>query len=371
MRKKKDDLTLKERYYLASQWQLMWRKFFKHKLAIIGMVLLGILYAGALFCEFIAPYTQEQYDVKKVYIPPQRPRFYDKATGFHLRPFVYGLKMEEDPVTWEKIYKIDPETIVAIHFLVRGEESYKFWGLFPGNLHLFGVKEGSIHLFGTDKLGRDVFSRTLYAARISMSVGLLGVSVSFLLGITIGGLSGYYGGTVDLFIQRVIEFLISLPVIPLWMALAAAFPPQWSSIKVYFAITLILSLRGWTGLARVVRGRLLQVREEDFIMAAKTSGLKEGTIIRKHMIPSVASYLIVNLTLAVPHMILGETALSFLGLGIRPPAVSWGTMMQDAQNVRTVVESPWLMIPSLFVIFTVLAFNFVGDGLRDAADPYK
>jgi len=371
MKTRKDDMTLKERYYLASQWQLMWRKFFKHKLAIVGMIILGIFYAMATFCEFVAPYTQEQYDVKKVYIPPQRPRFYDKATGFHVRPFIYGLTMEEDPITWEKVYAIDPETIVPIYLLERGQETYKLWDVFSSDWHLFGVREGSIHLFGTDKLGRDVFSRTLYAARVSMSVGLFGVSVSFILGVIIGGISGYYGGIVDLFVQRVIEFLLSLPVIPLWMALAAAFPPEWSSIKVYFAITLILSLRGWTGLARVVRGRLLQVREEDFIMAAKTSGLKESTIIRKHMIPSVVSYLIVNLTLAIPQMILGETALSFLGLGIRPPAVSWGTMMQDAQNVRTVIENPWLMIPSVFVIMTVLAFNFVGDGLRDAADPYK
>ncbi len=370
MKRKKDDATLQEQYYLASQWQLMRRKFFRHKLAIIGMVVLGILYGLALLCEFMAPYTAEHYNVKEVYIPPQWPQVFDKATGLHLRPFVYGLKMEEDPVTWRKTYKIDPEVILPIYLFEQGQE-YRFWGLFTTTMHFFGTRDGTIHIFGTDKLGRDVFSRTLYAARISMSVGLIGVTVSFVLGVVLGGISGYYGGAVDMLMQRMIEFLMALPVIPLWMALAAAFPPEWSSIKVYFAITIILSLRGWTGLARVVRGRLLQVREEDFVMAAKIAGLTEATIIRIHLIPSVTSYLVVRLTLAVPHMILGETALSFLGLGIRPPSVSWGTMMQDAQNVRTVVQNPWLMIPSAFVIIGVLAFNFVGDGLRDAADPYK
>ncbi len=366
----KQSISKQEKYYLASQWQLMWRKFFKHRLAIIGMVILGLFYLGAVFCEFVSPYSHEQYNVQEVYLPPQGIHFFDSATGFHLRPFVYGLKMEEDPETWEKVYTQDKEKLIPIYFWEKGEK-YTFWGLWKGNVHLFGVRDGSIHLFGTDKLGRDVFSRTFYASRISMSVGLFGVAVSFVLGIFFGGISGYYGGMIDILVQRMIEFLMALPVIPLWMALAAAFPPEWSSIKVYFVITLILSLRGWTGMARVIRGRLLQVREEDFIMAARTSGLKEGTIIRKHMIPSVTTFLIVHLTLAVPSMILGETALSFLGLGIRPPAVSWGTMMQDAQNVRTVMENPWLMIPSLFVVLTVLAFNFMGDGLRDAADPYK
>jgi peptide/nickel transport system permease protein len=371
MNSRKKDMTSKERYYLASQWQLMWGKFFKHKLAIFGMVVLGIFYLLAVFCEFVSPYTKDYSNVKEVYVPPQVPRIHDKATGFHFRPFVYGLKMKEDPITWEKVYAADPDTIVPIHLFERGQETYKMWNLFSANWHLFGVRKGSIHLFGTDKLGRDVFSRSLYATRISLSVGFIGVGVSFVLGIVFGGISGYYGGAIDIFVQRVIEFLLSLPVIPLWMALAAAFPPEWSSIKVYFAITMILSLRGWTALARVVRGILLRVREEDFIMAAKTSGLKERTIIRKHMIPSVTSYLIVNLTLAIPEMIIGEVSLSFLGLGIRPPSVSWGTLMQDAQNVRTVVENPWLIIPAAFVVMAVLAFNFLGDGLRDAADPYK
>ena len=366
----KKESDYEEGYYLASQWELIRRKFLKHHLAIIGMVILGFLYLGAFFCEFISPYAPDTYNVKEVYYPPQRIRFYDKATGLHLRPFVYGYTIEEDPVTWRKTHTPDPETLQPIRFFVRGD-TYRMWGFIPMDVHLFGVEEGAIHLFGTDKLGRDLFSRTLYGARVSMTVGLIGVTLSFLLGVTLGGISGYYGGAIDLIIQRIIEFLLAIPVIPLWMALAAAFPAEWSSIKVYFAVTMILSIRGWVRVARVVRGRLLQVREEDYIMAARTSALKEGTIIFKHMIPSVTSYLIVSLTLSIPWMILSETSLSFLGLGIRPPAVSWGTLMQDAQNVRSVLMHPWLMIPGLLVIVAVLAFNFVGDGLRDAADPYK
>lgn len=359
-----------DRYYLASQWELMRRKFLRHKLAIVGLVILGILYFAALFCEFIAPYAPGAYNVEQAHVPPQRLRFYDSERGFRLRPFVYGMRVEEDPVTWRKLYKPDKTAVRPVRFFVRGAP-YELWSIIETDLHLFGVDEGTIHLFGTDRLGRDLFSRTLYGARVSMTVGLIGVAISFVLGVTLGGISGYYGGTADLVIQRVIEFLLAIPVIPLWMALAAAFPPEWTSITVYFAITMILALKGWVQVARVVRGRLLQVREEDFIMAARTSALRERTIIRKHMIPSVMSYLIVNLTLAVPWMILSETSLSFLGLGIRPPAVSWGTLMQDAQNVRSVLIHPWLLIPGVMVIIAVLAFNFVGDGLRDAADPYK
>jgi len=239
------------------------------------------------------------------------------------------------------------------------------------DIHLFGVKKEEIFLFGTDNLGRDLFSRNIYAARISLSIGLVGVALSFLLGCILGGLSGYYGGTTDMIVQRGVEFLISIPTIPLWMGLSAALPAQWSPIKVYFGITIILSIVGWCGLARVVRGKLLELREEDFTMAAKIAGTSDRGIIVRHLLPSFLSYLIVSVTLAVPRMILGETALSFLGLGLRAPVVSWGVLLKNAQNFRSVALHPWLLIPGLFVIIVVLSFNFLGDGLRDAADPYK
>jgi len=363
------NITAEEKYYLASQWQLMWRKFKKHKLAIVGGVILAIFYLLAMFCGFFSSYDIYKRHIQYVYCPPQRVHFFDEE-GFHLRPFVYGLKWEIDMRTLRTIYTENKTKKCPIYFFVHGDK-YKFWNLFETDIHLFGVKEGTLFLFGTDKFGRDLFSRNLYAARISLSIGLVGVALSFVLGCILGGVSGYFGGAADMLIQRIIEFLISIPTIPLWMALSAALPPYWSSIKVYFGITIVLSLVGWCGLARVVRGKLLELREEDFCMAAKIAGASDGKIIVRHLLPSFLSYLIVNLTLAIPNMILGETALSFLGLGIRPPAVSWGTLLQDAQAVQTVVIYPWLLIPGLFVIITVLAFNFLGDGLRDAADPYK
>jgi len=367
---KKGKISAEEKFYMASQWQLMWRKFKKHKLAISGNIVLVILYLIAIFADFVAPYnTLERTRYK--YCPPQRIHFFDREGQFHLRPFVYDMKKKIDPVTWRPKYKEDKTKKYLIYFFVHGRK-YKLWNFFASDMHLFGVKKpGRIFLFGTDKLGRDLFSRIIYASRISLSIGLVGVSISFILGSILGGISGYYGGAADMIIQRVIEFFIALPRIPLWMALAAAVPDDWSMIKTYFAITIILSFMGWTGLARVVRGKLISLREEDFCMAAKVAGATDGRIITRHLLPSFLSYLIVNLTLAIPSMILGETALSFLGLGIRPPAVSWGALLKDAQNVRTVALYPWLLIPGLFVIITVLAFNFLGDGLRDAADPYK
>lgn len=368
--KKTKRISAEESYYVASQWQLMWRKFKKHKLAIFGSAVLAIFYITAIFCEFFSTYdTYERYR-EYIYCPPQKIHFFDEEGNFHLRPFLYGLKGTSDPITWRKTYVEDKTQKCPIYFFVHGRE-YKLWNLFPGNVHFFGVKKGTIFLFGTDKLGRDIFSRNLYAARISLSIGLVGIVLSFVLGIILGGISGYYGGASDMIIQRVIEFMISIPTIPLWMALSAALPSHWSSIKVYFGIVILLSLVGWCSLARVVRGKLLSLREEDFAIAAKIAGATEGRIIIKHLLPSFLSYLIVALTLAVPGMILGETALSFLGLGLRPPVVSWGVLLQNAQNVRTIAQNPWLFIPGLFVIITVLAFNFVGDGLRDAADPYK
>ena len=260
--------------------------------------------------------------------------------------------------------------MVPIRLFVRGPE-YRLWGLFAGDRHLFGSAEGApVMLLGADSFGRDLLTRNLYAARVSLSVGLAAVLVSFVLGVILGGISGYFGGSVDLAIQRFIEFLMSLPTIPVWMGLSAALPLEWSSIKVYFVVTLILSIIGWTGLARVVRGKFLELREGDFVTAARISGAREASIIAAHLVPAFMSYLVVHLTLAIPRIILGETALSFLGLGIRSPAVSWGTLLKDAQNVETVVLYPWLMLPALFVVAAVLMFNFLGDGLRDAADPY-
>ena len=360
----------REGYYVASQWQLMWRKFRKHQLAIAGVAVLGLLYFLAMFGEFITPYSSLTRFPKYPNALLQRVHFFDKAKDFHLRPFTYGLKAKRNPVTFRKYFIVDKTKRYPIYFFVRGEP-YKLWGLFESDLHLFGTESGRIFLFGTDKLGRCLFSRTIYASRISLSIGLVGVSLSLVLGTMLGGIAGYFGGVADSVIMRAVDLLVSIPTIPLWMALAAAVPQDWSTIKTYFAITIILSIIGWAGLARVVRSKLLSLREEDFAMAAKIAGAKELRIITRHLLPSFLSYLIVSLTLSVPSMILGETALSFLGLGIQPPAVSWGTLLQDAQRVRSVAHYPWLLIPCLFVIITVLAFNFLGDGLRDAADPYK
>jgi len=365
----KRKVSAEEKFYVATQWQLMWRKFRKHKLAMVGGVILVIFYISGIFCEFFSAQDIYKQHLGYIYAPCQRIHFFDEK-GFHLRPFIYGLKRELDPKTFRRTYLEDKTRRYPVYFFVHGDK-YKLWSLFKTDIHFFGAKGEPIFLFGTDKLGRDLFSRNLYAARISLSIGLVGVAISFILGCILGGISGYIGGAVDMAIQRVIEFLICIPSIPLWMALSAALPKKWSPIKVYFGITIILSIVGWCGLARVVRGKFLELREEDFTMAAKVCGATSGRIITRHLIPAFLSYLIVNLTLTIPNMILGETSLSFLGLGIRAPAVSWGVLLQNAQNVRTVALHPWLLVPGLFVIITVLAFNFLGDGLRDAADPYK
>ena len=358
-----------ESYYLASQWQLMWRKFRQHRMASVGGSILLALYILTGIAGFISPYEKASRDKNYVLAPPQKIRVFHE--GEFLGPFVYKLERTRDPETLQRIYTEETSLPYRIQLFHRADK-YKFLGLMRTNLHLFGVKPpATLYLFGTDELGRDMFSRILYAGRVSLSVGLLGVALSFILGIIIGGISGYFGGFIDTIIQRLIEFLISIPTLPLWMGLTAALPPQWPALRVYFGITIILSILGWTGLARVVRGKLLELRTGDFVTAAKVSGATDPQVIRRHLLPSFFSYLIVHLTLAVPGMILGETALSFIGLGLKPPVVSWGVLLKSAQNFRSVALSPWLMIPVLFVIITVMAFMFLGDGLRDAADPYK
>ena len=360
--------TAAEALFIASQWQLMWRKLKRHRFAMGGGILLLCLYLIALFAEFFGTQSVTRRDEDLINAPPQRIRFFDQ--GRLRAPFVYGLQVSEDPVTWRRIYTPDREQVHPIRFLVRGDR-YKMWGLIESDLHLIGIAEGPLALFGTDPLGRDLMSRTIAAMRISLSIGLIGVALSFILGCLLGGISGFFGGPVDMAIQRIIDFLVSIPTLPLWMALSAALPPEWPQLRVYFGITVILSLFGWPGLARTVRSKLIASREEDFVMAARIAGTGELKTIVSHLLPSFLSYLIVNVTLAIPGMILGETGLSFIGLGLRPPTVSWGVLLQDAQNIRTLYHTPWLLMPGVFVIVVVLSFNFLGDGLRDAADPYQ
>jgi len=359
--------VVESRIYVASQWKLMWWRFTKHKMAVASGIVLLLLFLLAIFCEFFSVYDPNTYDSKYSYMPPQRIRFFGGPGPF--RPYVYGFTLKLDPETLRKRYVIDTAKVYPVRILARGE-AYKLWGLWTVHRRLIGVGEGHLFLLGTDRLGRDLFSRILYGARISMSIGLIGVFLSMVLGVVIGGLSGYVGGILDRVVQRVIEVLRCVPTIPLWMALSAALPAHWPPLRVYFAITLILSFVSWTGLARVVRSKFLSLREEDFVLAARLIGAGKMRIVLRHMVPSFLSYIIASVTLSIPHMILGETSLSFLGIGLRAPIVSWGVLLQEAQNVRTVTVTPWLLIPGLFVIVTVLAYNFLGDGLRDAADPY-
>lgn len=366
-------LSDESRLFVASQWQLMWWRFRKHKVALFSAIVTILIYMVAIFAEFLAPFPVDKYEARYTYAPPQGIHFFvDTEEGRKFQPHVNDYKVEIDPVALRRTFVVDPETIIPVRFFSTGEP-YKILGLIPWDVHLVGPVDKSqpMYLLGADRLGRDVFSRLIHGTRISMSIGLLGVTLSLVLGILLGGLSGYYGGTIDNIIQRVIEFLRSIPSIPLWLGLAAAMPPDWSPIRTYFAITVILSILGWTGLARVVRGRFLSLREEDFVMAAKLDGTSEISIILRYMLPSFLSHIIASITLAIPGMILAETSLSFLGLGLRPPVVSWGVLLKEAQNVRAVATAPWLLLAALPVIVTVLVLNFLGDGLRDAADPYS
>jgi peptide/nickel transport system permease protein len=354
--------------YSASQWHLMWLKFKDHKLAMIGLFILALFYTMALLAPSLAPYDPWQ-DSQYIYAPPSRIHFVHQ--GKLMRPFIYRVEPHIDSATFDRTFNTDRSKAYPIRFFVKGFE-YHWLGIIKSRIHLFGVDEGArLHLLGTDLLGRDCFSRDIWGTQISLTVGLIGVFITFILGCMIGGFSGYYGGVVDTLMQRFMELVTCIPTIPMWMALSATIPSQWDNIKVYFAITIILALRSWTGLSRQVRSKLLQLREEDFVVAARVAGTSDWKIILTHLLPGFASYLIVSLTLEIPNMILGETTLSFLGLGLRAPTVSWGVLLQDAQNLAAISAYPWLMIPALMVILAVLAFNFVGDGLRDAADPYK
>jgi peptide/nickel transport system permease protein len=360
-----------ERVYIASQWKLIWWRFLRHRLALAGGVVVIMLYVMALFPEFLAIHDPLAQKATSAFIPPQRIHFFEGRRP--VMPYVYGLVGERNPVTLAREWQADETQRFKIKYLVRGYE-YKLFGLFTTNRHIIGLDTelvpAPLHPFGTDRLGRDQLSRLMVGTRISMSIGLISVMLSIFLGILLGGLSGLRGGVTDIIIQRVIEFLRAIPTIPLWLTLAAALPTEWSPIRVFFAITIIISLIGWTQLAREVRGRFLAMRDEDFVIAARLYGSSQLRLIFRHMLPSFMSHVIAATSLSIPGIIVAETSLSFLGLGIQQPAISWGVLLSEAQNLTAVAKASWLMLPGLFVLVAILAFNFVGDGLRDAADPY-
>ena len=359
-----------EKIAVATQWQLMWWRFRKHKLAMLGSLVLIVFYLSVISGDFLAYADPNESDAQRGLIAPQAIAWFDNG---EFKPYVHPLKGTRDPRTFKRVYAVDMDTKVPVKLFGQGFP-YKFFGLFPTDIHLFAVEgadaQTTLFLLGTDEQGRDMWSRLVYGTQTSLTIGLFSVALSLLLGIVLGGVSGYFGGIWDTIIQRVIEILRSLPTIPLWMGLTAALPNDWSVTQVYFAITIIISLIGWTELARVVRGRFLSLRQEDFVMAAQLLGFSKRRIIFRHMVPSFISHIIAATTLALPAMIISETSLSFLGLGLRPPAISWGVLLQGAQNIQALAISPWLLLPVLPVIVAVLAFNFIGDGLRDAADPY-
>ena len=360
-----------ERVYIASQWKLVWWRFVRHRIAMGSGIVLLMFYVVAAMPEFLAIHDPTADFAKRAFVPPQRIHFFNGLVP--AKPYVYGFNGSRNPDTLAMEYVVDESAKFNLQFFTGGFE-YKLFGFIPTDRHLMGIDSGEetmqFYPFGTDRMGRDMFSRLAIATRISMSIGLVGVALNIFLGVLLGGISGYRGGLADLLIQRLIEFLRAMPPIPLWLALAAAVPATWSQIRLFFAITIIISLIQWTRLAREVRGRFLAMREEDFVVAAKLYGSSEIRIIFRHMLPSFMSHIIAATTLAIPGIIIAETALSFLGIGLRQPTISWGVLLFEAQKLQAVANAPWLLLPGLFVLVAVLAFNFLGDGLRDAADPY-